>query len=255
MLDCYKQVKKNLLEGRYVLFSGTPCQVAGLRLFLKKDYEKLLSIDFICHGVPSPMLLKKHLAEVAGPYNSEAVDIRFRNKEKNWKKCTTTYVTLKDKRVVQVKNDPYMLAFLQNLSLRPSCHNCAANNHRSGADFTIGDYWGCETKYRAFDDERGVSLLMPRTNKAEAVLNEVKGMMEIIEADFPHVLMFNKNIIKSTGYNKSREDFFRLVREGSVPFSQSVKKCLKPHIEMARNFLTPRQIRFIQFCIARLRGR
>jgi len=249
--ETYPTVQKFLDDGRKVLFTGTPCKISGLLKYLRKSYENLLCMDFICHGVPSPLMLKIHLDEISKDTPGKIIDFRFRTKDDVWKKCISTTATTDLGNVISKKRDSFMLGFLQNLYLRPSCHSCFANGFRSGADITIGDYWGAETMHREFDDEKGVSLLMIRSKKGEVAFEGIKSKMEIIEADLNHILIFNPNIERATSPHPARAKFFDLVK--SVPFSRCVKKFTKKHIEIARVLLSPGQIRWIQFIMSKIK--
>jgi coenzyme F420-reducing hydrogenase beta subunit len=252
--NSYPAAKKFLDDGRKVLFSGTPCQIAGLLKFLRKGYENLLCVDFICHGVPSPFMLKLHLDEITKDAPGDAADIRFRTKDGVWKKCTTTTTTTTTTGFeIVTKRDSFMLGFLQNLYLRPSCHSCAANAFRSGADITIGDYWGAETRIRKFDDEKGISLVMVRTDAGQAAFSGIEKTMDVLPADLNHAIIFNPNINRATKPHPKREEFFKLLQEGT-PFSQCVKKFTKTHIELIRELFSPSQIRYVQLVLFRLRN-
>jgi len=250
--NVFVETKTALDNGRKVLFTGTPCQITGLKSFLQKDYENLFCVDFICHGVPSPKMLRMHLDELSQNVDGEIVNIRFRTKKGLWKKCTTTTITTITGHVFSIKRDSFMLGFLQNLYLRPSCHNCNVNNHRSKADISIGDYWGCETKYRKFDDERGVSLILIRSDKGINTFASIEHKMDFMEIELDHPLIFNPNIVRSTRPNKNRDVFFKLIDEG-LPFSECVKKFTVTHIELVREVLSPGQVRWIQLILSKLK--
>jgi len=251
--DAYTQTKQYLEEGRDVLFTGTPCQIAGLKSFLNKDYEKLLCMDFICHGVPSPKMFRAHLSEISAEVGSDVVDYCFRTKDGVWKKLTTTIASTRDGNVVTTKRDPYMLGFLQNLYLRPSCHSCGANKFRSGADITIGDYWGCETAHRSFDDEKGISIALLHSNKGHVAFDDIKEKVQTIEADLNHAVIFNRNLVSASLPHPKRADFFRKIQSG-VSFSVCVKMFTKNCTEIARNLLSPGQVRYIQLFLSKLKG-
>ena len=171
--DAYRQAEAFLKAGRPVLFSGTPCQVAGLKGYLAKDYENLFTVDFICHGVPSPGVWRSYLKELCGRHlactQASVGEIAFRDKFYGWKKFG-----LKVSCVRGGKNYPfrmplhlnaYLRGFLNDLYLRPSCHACAVRGLKSGSDVTLGDYWGCSDRFPGFDDDRGVSAVLLHTKQ------------------------------------------------------------------------------------------
>ena len=161
--DTYKKVEEFLKEGRQVLFSGTPCQVAGLKSFLRKEYDSLLTVDIICHGVPSPLVWRRYLEETA--VDQKIADINFRSKHESWKRYS---VVIKSTDRV-VLNQPYyenayMKGFLSDIYLRPSCYACSFKKGSSGSDITLGDFWGIETSLPQFDDDKGVSAILVNTS-------------------------------------------------------------------------------------------
>ena len=169
----FSQVKAFLDAGRIVLFSGTPCQVAGLKNYLRKPYPILLTVDLVCHGVPSPDVWRKYLEEtVCRAYgikkNKPAVnlcdyisDIKFRAKDKGWKKFSFK-IEYKDGRTEMnpFYENPYMNIFLSNLSLRLSCYVCPVKLHNLQSDITLADFWGVDKIDNEIDDNKGCGLLL-----------------------------------------------------------------------------------------------
>ncbi len=137
--QCYAEIKILLNSDKKVLFSGTPCQVAGLQSFLSQNYENLFTIDLICHGTPSDKVFKKYLEEKTID-GEKVLNVNFRDKINGWSNYLTTTTTT----TVPALTDSYMKAFLANLSLRKSCGNCKFNSLPRSGDLTIGDFWGIE---------------------------------------------------------------------------------------------------------------
>lgn len=168
--NSYKLVEEFLKIGREVMFTGTPCQIAGLKKYLRKDYKNLLTVDFVCHGVPSPMVWKKYLEEEIDRYKAILTHINFRDKSTGWKNFSVILNFAKSKSIdfeekslvmsTVFHENPYMEAFMSNLCLRPSCYACPAKSGKSGADVTIGDFWGIDTIRPDIDDDKGVSLVL-----------------------------------------------------------------------------------------------
>ena len=162
--DCYKLVKDLLKGGRLVMFTGTPCQIAGLVKVLEADKaiitDQLLLVDVVCHAVPSPLAWRKYLEKrVASAYNDERGQlwdikrISFRRKDCGWKRFSLSLAFSNDKAYLSCfDQDPFMLGFLAELYNRPSCHNCPCKNLKSGSDITIADYWGIASKLPDMDD-------------------------------------------------------------------------------------------------------
>ena len=157
----FSQAEQFLKQGRKVLFSGTPCQIAGLKLFLRKEYENLLSVDFICHGVPSPRVWNDYKAYVEQKYHGKIEKIDFRNKERfGWSDHWET-VTINGK---EHDSQVYMKMFYEHTFLREACYVCPYKNLQR---ISIADAWGVETANPEFDDNRGVSLVLINTQKGE----------------------------------------------------------------------------------------
>lgn len=197
--NAYSQTEQFLKAGRKVMFTGTPCQVNGLKQFLRKEYANLLAVDFVCHGVPGPKVWRKYLDEevarlcdknsVSSHHISSFPDrdtlvksISFRNKALGWKKYSFVLTLSKastagEQNTVSYSSlfydNTYMQAFLANLSLRPSCYECPAKAGKSGSDITLGDFWGIENIDQSMDDDKGTSLLILNTQKGKEVFTDL----------------------------------------------------------------------------------
>lgn len=192
--NTYRQAEKFLKEGRKVLFSGTPCQIAGLKKFLRKEYDNLLAVDFVCHGVPSPKVWRKYLQELLAPKGEKntvsfspnpssvsegyatIADISFRNKALGWKKYSfvlrqnlTKAIADSEKNTVLFsdmhRENTFMRLFLSDVILRPSCYLCHCKEGKSGSDITIADFWGIGSISPEIDDDKGTSLIIIQTEK------------------------------------------------------------------------------------------
>lgn len=173
LYGAYIRAELFLKEGRRVMFTGTPCQIAGLKKYLKREYDNLLTVDFICHGVPSSKVWNLYLSNELKKQSKDcSIDsISFRAKDTGWHNYSVRLTTVDSKGAkfyshnIFFQND-YMRLFLSDLILRPSCYNCLSKSGRSGADITLGDFWGVEKKYPEFDDDRGISLVMVNRDKS-----------------------------------------------------------------------------------------
>jgi len=232
--ESYCQVERFLKKGRKVLFTGTPCQIAGLNLFLRKEYDNLLTVDFICHGVPSPGVWKSYLEELIalkGNQKNSVLShskpiilnsirdisrIEFRNKRLGWKKYSFA-LTLSVPDGHGTKNtvllsEPYnenifMKGFLADLFLRPSCYACPAKCLKSGSDITIGDYWGIQNVMPEIDDDKGICCLMVNTDKGGQLLSS-KEWVEYRKSDYSTVIKYNIACVVSVAPNLKRKLFF-----------------------------------------------
>lgn len=170
----YQLAKKRLNNGEQVLFSGTPCQIAGLRNYLKKDYLNLLTVDILCHGVPSPGMFRKYVKseeEIAG---DKMQSMLFRSKVVGWKKifCVRTF----DNGVEADWGDTFVPGFLKNYYLRESCYSCDYATDKRQGDITLGDYWGYQESAPDFieDDDKGISLVIINSEKGQHAFNNIR---------------------------------------------------------------------------------
>lgn len=166
----FDDVRTAMKDGSKVMFTGTPCQVAGLKSYLGKDYEGLLLVDCACHGVPSPGLWEKYVKALSQKYNMTISDIRFRDKQRSWRKYDLVISGSQRRVVVPHLKDSYMLLFLQDMTLRPSCYNCSFRKGSSGSDITIADLWNVNEAAPQLDDDKGASLILANTEKGCKVL-------------------------------------------------------------------------------------
>ncbi len=228
--DSFTQAESFLKSGRKVLFSGTPCQIAGLKLFLKKEYDNLVAIDIICHGVPSPGIwrqyLKEETARMCGQKNTvlphsiperdvHVEGISFRNKDLGWKKFSFALILSTTNGSgekfsfcshMPFKENPFMKGFLSDLYLRPSCYACPAKCGRSGSDLTLGDFWGVQLVMPELDDDKGVSVVLVNSEKGNRYC---KGL-EIHKwgTTYDQVLQYNPAIEKSVQIPRNRKKFY-----------------------------------------------
>ena len=214
--DAYKKAKSELESGRQVLFAGTPCQIAGLKKFLCKEYDNLILVDFICHGVPSPKLFSKYLEFMSK--DKEIKSVRFRDKTENKKTGHQISITYKDESVYRkpVTEDHYMRAFIENISLRESCYNCSFKNFNSGSDITIGDFWGLEKTDSPLKDKDGVSLVILNTAKGETVFESVKDNTDTDLRCMEEAVRDNKSMITSTRRNPLRNKYLKAMNKTSI---------------------------------------
>lgn len=159
--DTYHEAKKYLDSGSYVLFSGTGCQIAGLKSYLRKEYENLYTIDVLCHGVPSPAVWKRYLREQEQNYESSATEVSFRNKSHGWKNYCVKIKFANGKTYEQTfTDDVFMKLFLSDICLRPSCHDCRFKEFPRVSDLTLGDCWGVDVYFPEMDDDKGTSVVV-----------------------------------------------------------------------------------------------
>lgn len=225
----YPQVKEALRNGKKVLFTGTPCQINGLRLFLGKEYENLLLVDIICHGVPSPALWSKYVASIEKKYHATVTDVNFRSKKYGWQDFGINRIDKQNRELFISKDqDPYMQMFLRNYCLRPSCYQCSAKEIRY-SDITIGDFWGIENILPEMNDGMGTSAVIVRTEKGEAYFKQVASGMRVKETEYKAIVQHNSAEVKSVYKPAQRERFF--VDMNSKSFSALQRKYLKKSVK------------------------
>lgn len=223
--NTYKQARDFLKQGRQVLFSGTPCQIAGLRSYFGKDYETLICLDIICHGVPSPLVWQEYRSKVAK--NKEVNFISFRDKTYGWKRCSLKFTYNNDDIYIKdLSTDEFMQGFLKNLYLRPSCYVCSFKTLNRQSDITLGDFWGIQNILPDFDDDRGTSLILVNSKKGNAIFSSVADKLDYKKVDIDQAILYNPSTVKSVDYNPKRDQFFREL-PGSADISQLIAKYTK----------------------------
>ena len=232
--DCFSKVKSFLQTGRKVMFTGASCQIAGLKHFLRKEYDNLFTVDVICHGVPSPQVWRKYLNEFVAPQGGKnsvlthpknrkkkIENIDFRSKSSGWKKFSFA-LTLSEATADGAKNtvlrsalfseDAYMNAFLTNLSLRPSCYTCPVKAGKSGSDITIGDFWGVENVLPELDDDKGCGAVLIYTEKGKKLCDTLS--FNRIPVPYEDILRRNPSLETSVRKPVNRDFFFRQISKG-----------------------------------------
>jgi coenzyme F420-reducing hydrogenase beta subunit len=207
----YKKILDLLNSGRYVLFSGTPCQVAGLKSFLRKPYDKLLCIDLICMGVPSPKLFKKYADWKCKQIGKDLISCEFRNKACGWKIPSMTLGFSDESNICQQSAaNPYWLAFGMKIALRQSCYACCFKGINRLGDLTIADFWGVGNKYPEYDiDDKGTSLVLVNNENGMLLLNACNSILFLGSADIQTAIAGNPMLINSCKMPPQRETFYK----------------------------------------------
>lgn len=256
--DSFVRTKEFLKQGKKVLFSGTSCQIMGLKRYLGRDYPNLFTIDVICHGVPSPAVWKKYLDEIVEvarkgnknqfrslftsvipetdtiPAPGTLEGISFRDKTFGWRKSSFALYFAKAAAAGEKKqfrsliaNDyrsKYFVAFNNNLTIRHSCFNCPAKGGRCGSDITLADFWSIEKELPDFSDDKGISICMCNTEKGINVFNALK--MDKREVSYTQAVSHNRAWRISLPPHPKREKFFKLfAKNGRV--LPNIDRCLE----------------------------
>jgi coenzyme F420-reducing hydrogenase beta subunit len=213
MGSCYRLVREDMQAGRRVLFSGTPCQVAGLRSFLElsRTVGNLLTVDLVCHGVPSPMIWAAHVGFIQAAERSSLLDYRFRDKSAGWHR--SRHVAVMDRGAISNHRvDAFREVFNFNYALRPSCHVCPFARLDRVADITLGDYWGVGQHFPDFDDNRGVSLVILHSEDGSAAFDAIRDHFSLIELSVEQCLQ--QPLQAPTPPSPQRAAFWRAYRQG-----------------------------------------
>lgn len=213
--ETYKEAKSYLEKGKLVLFTGTACQIAGLKGFLRKEYENLVTIDVLCHGVPSKRVWKKYIENQENLNNGHLKNVFFRNKDNGWKQyeVCADFDNGREYRKMHGQ-DIFMRLFLSEICLRPSCHDCHFKSLDRPSDFTLGDSWGIENYMPEMDDDKGTSVVLLHSEKAKEIFEKLKDKMIFKEAEVDKILPPTADSRKSVIAHPKRKQFFELLEQG-----------------------------------------
>lgn len=222
----YAQAREDLSAGTVVLFTGTPCQIGGLRAFLQKDYDNLICMDIICHGVPSPMVWEKYVRYRQTRANSPAQRVSFRSKKYGWKEFSVE-VEFANGSVYRnsLGDDLFMQAFLHDLCLRPSCYQCAFKKINRVSDITVADFWGVNKVCPEMDDDKGTSLVLVHSEKGSRIFCQISENMKWREVDLVSGIQDNPSMLTPVKRPDARESFLREIQE--EPFPRVVRRYVK----------------------------
>ena len=228
--DTYLQVEKYLNSGRRVLFSGTPCQIAGLGAAIGNDHAHLLTCDLICHGVPSPKVFRMAIDSLAKQKNSKVVDFLFREKTYGWL-YPEVRIAFADNTFLMEGNgeNHFNLGFLKNIYLRPACHQCPIKSGGSRADITLGDFWSLLKFQPSLINRGGTSAILVNSEHGRQTLQHCVGRFSLSECPFSFIEN-ESNLFKSAKPSHERAAFFADIDR--LPFDELTRKYIKPRSAM-----------------------
>lgn len=214
--NTYNEAKEFLRQGRKVLFTGTPCQIAGLKKFLRKDYDNLLTVDIICHGVPSPLVWQNYIDEMRT--KGDIVDVSFRDKTYGWAQYgfSLSYVSPaanasesleRHTSLFPRSENIFMRGFLADLYLRPSCHACPSRSGKSCSDITLGDFWGVKSVHPVMNDDKGCSAVLIHSTKGQMVYDML--LKDDVESAYEYLLAENPSLEHDPKYTKYARQFWQ----------------------------------------------
>lgn len=228
--NSYKDCKNLLEHGRKVLFSGTPCQIHGLIKYLesecnfyKSNPDYLFTVDFICHGVPSPLLWQKYIEFREKKSASRTVKTAFRRKNDGWKQYSLLFTFANNSEYCQpLTKDPYMQIFLKDVALRKSCYECPCRGIERSSDITLADFWGIQNILPEMDDDKGTSFVICHSNKGDVLLSTLKNNCSLKEVKLEDGARYNSAITKSPLKPNKREAFYKDLE--SLTFESIIRK-------------------------------
>ncbi len=221
---CYSEVKKLLDKDEYVLFSGCPCQVAGLYSFLAKSYNNLITVELLCHGAPNHLIFRKYVEENFEDKNFKKIN--FRDKSLGWDSTKLTFYHDNGQKEVRALGvDAYETGFHKGYMNRKSCAPCKYAKLPRCADFTIADFWGVHKINPTLDDGKGTSLLVVNNIKANSLLSDIKSKMKLfVEVSLEDVKStINVTLYRPLSEHLERARFFKYL--GKIPFNKNVDQC------------------------------
>ena len=242
MGDVYSQVKAILEDGKNVFFTGTPCQVDGLKRYLRKPYDNLLTVDLVCHGVPSPALLEEYISSTE-KVNGQLQGLQFRNKARNgWRsEGTLTFKNGKEKSFSPFRDSYYNLYYMKNCVSRISCYSCKYASPSRVGDVTIGDFWNASDFLEEKAYKNGISVLLVNTQKGKRVFEDIRDKLFIYETDIQTAQKGNGRLVKGGEIPQNRSSFYKKVKENG--YEETVKQ------ECKYTYLVPFIKRHIPQCL------
>lgn len=219
LTSVFEEILENLKKDKLVYFCGTPCQVSALKLFLKKDYNNLITSDLICHGVPSKLYFYEYKSFLEKKYRGKLQKFQFRN-YKGWGELETFHIKTK-KRILIKKQpqycSPFLTGFLSGALFREVCYSCVFSNGTRCGDITLGDFWGIQ-KISNLDYEKGCSAILVNTQKGQEILETLKKNLYLEQRSFQEVSSGNPNLLQPTKRPEIRENIYCELKENTINY-------------------------------------
>lgn len=229
----FREIKNELSDGKLLLFAGTPCQCAGLRAYLEKDYDNLILCDFICRGVNSPLVYLAYLHELEEKYGSKAKRIWFKNKTFGWNNFATKVIFENgEEYIADRETDSFMLGFNKSrlsMYMRKSCYQCRFKGVSRPTDITLADFWGVERALPDIDTKNGISAVMIHSEKGNSLWNSCIQDVNYNQVNIGDISSSNRCIIDSAVIGGDRAAFFNAMASGS--FTYALKASVKKNCE------------------------
>lgn len=229
----YLEAKDLLEQGVQVLYTGTPCQIAGLKAVLAKEYENLVTADLVCHGTPSPALFERYIQSIEKRLGGGLTGYAFRDKTQNGWGLDIRMDTLNKTKHTNSSLDPYMNVFLKNASLRESCYACTYASGKRAGDITMGDYWGVKNEHPEFYDKRGVSVVLINSAKGTEVFNAMSERIWYLESTFDQAAKGNAMLKNPAVRPEARSELYKGIDE-----KRYIQKKLRAGLQVALHLKT-----------------
>lgn len=243
--NSYRKVLEYLKQNKKVLFTGTPCQISGLKQFLKKDYENLLCVEIICHGVPSKKVWNKYLEYIGKKYSSKITNINFRQKVENNGEYNSRNIKISLENGKEIIEDStknlYLRGFHNKLFYRDSCTICKFADPVRYADITIADCWGIEDVDSSIDVHKGASLVIINTKKGIKIWNKIKSDISLFELNLDFAESSNEQFSKPTKVHRNRDEFYRNLDK--LPFNRNINKNIPQTLKQKVKVVLPNRIK------------
>jgi len=250
----FKFVENDLKTGKPVLFTGTPCQVGALKGFLKKEYDNLLTVDIICHGVPSQKLFNDYIAFKENKHNIKINNYKFRYKNKG--QGISSYIEFENNnkqcryKVINGKEESYVFFFLKSYIYRENCYSCKYARNSRISDITIGDYWGFHAEHKdadhkLFSNSKGVSCLITNTEKGNVAIERVKDEYYLLDTSFKSVARHNAQLVSPSKLSSNRRIILDMyLNYGYKGVDDYFRKNFKKEIIIEKiKYITPKSLK------------
>ncbi len=209
----FKDVKTQLEKGRWCYFTGTGCQVAGLKAYLRKDYMTLITSDLVCHGVPSQKLFDQHIAYLEDKYYDRVINYQFRN-NRSWGGCEIVdFANRKQVKNPSYELSPYLYSFMYAMTYRHSCYECRFAQVPRQGDITLADFWGVKKFFPQIDTNHGVSLVLVNTEQGKKVWDLVKENCEYYQSSVDDGAKYNGNLVRKSEKPAVRDSIYEKINE------------------------------------------
>ena len=236
MTGIFQQIKELLKNGEKVLICAAPCQIASLRLYIGKEYENLITVDFICLGINSPKIFRKHLESLENQFGAKAISIQAKNKDLGWRSLAYKIKFANNKVYLREgKNDNFIRGFIvSHINCRPTCYECKYKGFPRISDITLGDFWGIEKIAKTMDDNLGTSVVLLNSHKGIAFFDAIKDQIKTKEMTLSVVLPGNQALLHPIAKPTiNRDEFYRDVDR--LPFDAVVKKYYPSENKILKN--------------------